>query len=337
MSGFAAANSMSRIVIHIGTHKTATTHIQDTFFRNRALLKRHGVVFPRIGHTRGQHGLASAWIRLPFPYGIRDARRAWARLARTQAGSDHTVFVSSEELSRLRPARVDMAELRSLVAPFDEVRIVCTLRNQASFIQSVYQQVSDDRNPGGWSGYLASALERKLVEGLALDYNALYRHMRSGFAADEIRLLAYDDARRQPGGIVGAMLETIGCDLPPDRLEPWEDRNSNVSPPALATFAANAAALPDHAPPRLVHIMAQSLAATTDPGRRNTIFTRAEVQQVADAFVHLNEELEAAVAEHQPGFRVGPMLGEAGLLYRGGLTDEFWIDACRRLRAGPRG
>lgn len=328
---------MSRIVIHIGTHKTATTHIQDTFFRNRALLKRHGVIFPRIGHTRGQHGLASAWIRLPFPYGIRDARRAWARLARTQADSDRTVFVSSEELSRLRPTRVDMTELRNLVDPFDEVRIVCTLRNQASFIQSVYQQVSDDRNPGGWPGYLAGALERRLIEGLALDYNTLYRHMRSGFAADEIRLLSYDAARKQPGGLVGAMLDILGAELTADSLEPWEDRNSNVSPPALATFAANTTAMPDHAPPRLVRAMAQSLAATIGPDRRSTIFTRAEAQQVTDMFQPLNEELEAAVAEHQPGFRVGPMLGEPGVVYRGGLTDEFWIEACRHLRAGGRG
>ena len=58
---------MSRIVIHIGTHKTATTHLQDTFHKNRALLKTHGVTFPYIGWTRGQHGLASAWIRMPMP------------------------------------------------------------------------------------------------------------------------------------------------------------------------------------------------------------------------------------------------------------------------------
>ena len=44
---------MARIVLHIGTHKTATTTIQNVFHRNATLLAQHGIVYPRLGTATG--------------------------------------------------------------------------------------------------------------------------------------------------------------------------------------------------------------------------------------------------------------------------------------------
>lgn len=324
---------MSRIVIHVGMHKTATTHVQDLFHQNRRLLKRHGVIFPFIGRTRGQHGLASAWIRMPPPYPIRDPRRVWRQLARTYGPTDLTVFVSSEELSRLHPVRVDMAELRALTQGFDHVLILCTLRNQASFIQSVYQQVSDERQPGDWVAYLDRAIRSHLVDGLALNYRAILDHLRQGFDAAQIRFLSFDAAVAAPGGIEGAILRQIGVtDLDPATLLPWGDGKSNVSPPPLATFAANAVAAPRMAGRGLVRAMTETVHTTLGT-QRTTIFSRDELARVAQVFDPLNRDLERAVAGVQPDFRMGAMLDGRDLAFRGRLRDDFWIEACRRLRA----
>jgi len=325
---------MSRIVIHIGTHKTATTHLQDTFHKNRALLKTHGVTYPYIGWTRGQHGLASAWIRMPMPYALLNPHRAWDKLTRAHADKPGTVFISSEEFSRLAPRQVNMAELRKMVAGFDEVRILCTLRNQASFLQSVYQQVSVERNPGVWGPFYKRALQTKRADGLALDYNDLYDHLLTGFAPEEIRFLSYDTAVKDEGGIVGAYLRALDLPLRADDLEPFAAKSSNVSEDALATLAANMVAGADVARPGLVAQMRQALDQGAGADRpRSTVYSRAEVQEMAATFNPLNAKLARRLRAHQPAFRVGPMLGgNLKLGFRGTLDEDFWIKACRGLR-----
>lgn len=324
---------MSKLVIHAGTHKTATTHIQDTFHHNRRMLRRHGIIFPRIGRTRGQHGLASAWIRLPPPYGIANAHRAWRQLAQAYGPTDATVFVSTEELSRLRPAKVDMGELRDLIEGFDEVRLVCTLRSQASFLQSVYQQISTERNPGPWPPFFERALDTGIVDGLVLDYNRLLGQFRRGFDAREIRFLSYEAAIREPGGIVGAMLRELDAPVGADALAPFGSGRSNVSPSPLATFAANAVAAPSVAGPGLVRTMQESIEAVFGTARRTTAFSRDELARCAAHFKPLNDMLQDRISAEQPEFRVPAQADSEMPIFRGQLREGFWIEACRRLRA----
>ena len=325
---------MSRIVIHIGTHKTATTHLQDTFFKNRALLSAHGVTFPVVGDTRGQHGLASRWIRMPPPYALADPQAAWDDLIAAHAGRPGTLFLSSEEFSRLAPRRVDMAELRKMLAGFDEVRLLCTLRNQASFLQSIYQQVSVERNPGAWGPYFKRALQARRADGLALDYNALYDHLLTGFAPEEIRFLSYDAAVKGEGGILGAFLRELDLPLTTADLEPFAERSSNVSEDALVTLAANMVAGGQPARPALVARMRQALHHGADGARpRSTLFNRAEVKEMAVTFNPLNARLSRRLKPWQPDFAVGPMLGgDLNLGFRGTLGEDFWVRACRNLR-----
>ena len=116
-------SSMSEIIIHIGTHKTGTTTIQDTLFHNRKLLKARGVVYPRIGLIAPHHNLVTRWIDLPLQFRARRSALAnWESLARAWAGGDETLLLSSEEFSRMQPA-VDFRELRGLVDAFDRRRI----------------------------------------------------------------------------------------------------------------------------------------------------------------------------------------------------------------------
>lgn len=247
---------MSRLIIHVGTHKTATTYIQDSFHQNRALLKQHGVIYPKIGIAHGQHSLATAWVDLPAEYAIADPRKAWLELAETYGKGDATVFVSSEELSRLQPTCVDMPDLASLTKGFDDVRIICTLRNQAGFIQSIYQELSRGFVVGPWPAMFQRSLEKLLIAGFAVDYNLLYDHFLTGFRADQIRFVSYEAAMREEKGILGVFLEEIGVELTADQLAALDVGKSNVSLPPLANLLANEISHPQVANPALslIHI-----------------------------------------------------------------------------------
>lgn len=323
---------MSRLIIHVGTHKTATTHIQDTFHKNRALLRRHGVVVPEIGTVRGQHALVTPWIPLPAMYSIDDPHQAWLDLVEEHCKGGETVFVSSEEFSRLRPARVDMAALKQLVSRFDQVRILCTLRNQASFLQSVYQQISDERQPAPWPDLLEHALRQRMIDGLAVDYNLLYDHLLTGFSPDQIRFVSFDAAVGGAGGIVDAYLRELGVALTEDQLEPFGTERSNVSPQPLATLIANEVSRPAVAKPRIVRLLGDCMADLLAQGTRSTIFSQAEMKQVQEAFAPRNRRLMDRIAPFQPDFELSETPRKAEqLLYREQLDETFWIGTLRRL------
>jgi hypothetical protein len=315
---------MSRVVVHVGTHKTATTTLQDTFFHNRALLERHSVVFPEIGKTHGQHGLVCAWNNLPEPYRIDDPDATWAMLRETWASTGKTLFLSSEEFSRASPRRVDMADLRARLDGFDEVRLVCTLRNQRSFLQSIYQQISRDRAPLPFARFFGQVRSTGQASGLWLNYLNLYNHFLTGFSPDEIVFVSYEAATAEPGGILGAYLDILDCGLLPSDLSPLESGDSNVSSNPLAVLVANIVAAPQKAPAWLVEAAALTLEHRFGANTPMTLFSPTEIRELHRMFSDGNRRLEKQRAPHQAGFSIGEILTGNGTIGRKKLTPDFW-------------
>lgn len=322
---------MSRLVIHIGTHKTATTRLQRAFRLNSSLLERYGVVFPRIGRDDGQHALVSAWNTLLLPAPEFDPRAAWASLVAQHAKSGRTVFVSSEEFSRMNSRRVDMAELASITSAFDEVEIVCTLRNQASFLQSVYQQISRTRPPSDWKDFFSKVVATRMVDGLTLDYNRFYSHLLTGFRRQKVRFLSYDLIARREDGIIAAFLDLLGIPVAAGALASVRDAEANISPQPLATFTANRLARPDAPPDGLVSFMEEAVQRHFGEGLRTCLLTREEVQELDRVFSPMNAALIQRISPYQPGFSIAPMLDQGADLFREDLSEAFWVDVCRNL------
>lgn len=324
---------MARIVLHIGTHKTATTTLQDTLAANRPALAKAGIVYPEIGSTAGHHTLATRWIDLPKVfYDTTPALDHWRALGERHGEGEATVFLSSEEFSRWRAQSVDYAELSEILAPFERRTIVCTLRNQLAYIQSIYLQITKEARGPGWDAFLEHAIQTHHATGVFLDYGALYDHLLRGFGADEIVFLSYEAASRHPGGILGRILERTG--LPEVALEPLAAGNSNVSPEPLAAWAANQIAAPGVAPRGLVGLAREIFADTFGAEARSTLYSRAEAQRVAAHFAPLNAAFEARYREVDPGFALAPLALSPDLIYRGQLQPPFWIRLGRRLYAG---
>ena len=328
---------MARVILHIGTHKTATTTIQNTFAANRALLARHGLVYPELGRVTGHHGLVMQWLPLPTVFDLPGGAAAgWARVA-ALARETGTVFLSSEEFSRGQPLpRVDLADLRRRLAPFDQVDVLCTLRDQLSYLQSIYLEVSKKHVPPPWPTFLANSLASGFGAGLFLDFNALDDFLQGAFARAEIHYLDFASSQAASGGIIGQVLRSAGVRLAPGDLRAVDNGAANVSPDPLAAWAANQIAAPFPAPADLVALAEATLREELEDGVRTTVYTRAEEGRLLAHFAPLNARFVERVAEGNPGFCLTMAPPPRKRLYRDDVGPAFWVRMARRLHAQQR-
>ena len=339
------AKRLARAVLHIGTHKTATTTLQDTFAANADLLARHGLIYPRLGPATGHHGLAADWNPVLAPYALPGGSQAQlAQLAAAYGGGTDTLLLSSEEFSRGREGgRVDFRALRAALAGFDRIEILCLLRPQWAFLQSVYLEVSKTRAPGLPGQMLDGVLEHGMASGLWADYSRLYDHLRQAFAPDEITFLDYGRCAIAPGGVVGAVLAHLGVALDPTVLMPVNGGRSNVSPPPLAVLAANRISPSETAPNWLVGAAAGALAVQYGEGRENCLWTRGQLRKLQAYAGAANARLAERLAVRNAAEGAGIVDGlsaaapAAGTVHPEDLDGNFWRRCNRWLLATARG
>ena len=119
------------LILHAGTHKTASTYIQARLKRNRDRLSAHGIVyaFPE-GDT--------TFKRLSKAIGNRDWS-VWHDYLRQTIQPDHHLLISAEQLgSRLTERRV-IARLSRIARVHGlRLRVVIFIRSQLDYINSRY-------------------------------------------------------------------------------------------------------------------------------------------------------------------------------------------------------
>jgi hypothetical protein len=324
---------MSKLILHVGTHKTGTTTIQDTFALNREFLAEKGIVFPQIGNANGQHGLVMDWITLPNFYHLETtSEEAWVKLAKNHARSDRTVLISTEELSRGSPgARVDLRRLRDLVSNFDEVKVVCCLRNQVSFIQSIYLQVVKSSVNIPWLTYFDGTVRGRMATGLFLDYSDLKSYLQTGFSPEEISFFSYEREVKSSQGIVGRMMSECGLENFIGSMIALPAGHSNVSPDPLATWAAAHVLGPRPFKPWLVGVAREALYEICRTEARTTLFSREEYRKVRDTYSPLNEKFNKDEADRGMDSVIGSFPDESGLIFRDSLTPAFWVTLSRQI------
>lgn len=326
---------MAKVVLHIGTHKTATTTIQDMFWANADLLAQHGVIYPRLGKIAGHHGLVYAWSAMPSIYQLPlGGRETLAQIAQDYAKGDHTVFLSSEEFSRGNPkSAVNFAEVRELLKDFDQIEVLCVLRTQWEFLQSVYLELSKKRLPPRPPALVDQVLKSGMIDGLWADYNGLLSQLEAVFDPSEITFLDFNTCRTAPGGILTALLTHIGCPLTANDLEKVYGGSSNVSPLSLASWASNVLSEPKIAPPWLVARATQLLKQEKGEDVVPCLFSRGEFDTLRAYFDVKNETLHQRRQPWQPEFRISPPDGSRITLFRNEVPLNFWVQIARGLVA----
>lgn len=324
---------MAKLVLHIGTHKTASTTIQDTFWTNAELLEEYGIIYPRLGLATGHHGLAMDWSILPEVYRLQEGSvGTLRRLADTWGDKDVTVFLSSEELSRGDPkAATDFLALRAAAEGFDEIEVLCVLRTQVQFLQSIYLERSKTINPPRPPAFCEEAIKTGMVEGLWVDFAKLYENLGQSFTAEEITLMDFGKASGAEGGILGSVLAHLDCDLPVEELATVNNGRSNVSPMTLGTWAANVLAEPLKAPDWLIEMTTSILKNKYGEDIRPCLFTREEFAKLEDHFLARNMALYERLPAHLSEFRISGLRTGEYNLFRESIDGNFWLRCSRRL------
>jgi len=324
---------MSRVIVHIGTHKTATTTVQDTFYANADLLAQHGLIYPTFRKHTGHHGLVAERVGLGPSYHLPEGGlAALSQIAATYGDTDQTVFLSSEEFSRGQDGkRTDMALLRGLLDPFDEIEVICVLRDQWHFLQSIYLEISKSRRPPPPGEIVAHALNTRLWQGLWIDYGLLYDHLVTGFDPHQIRLIDFAACTAHCGGIIGYMLDLIGTDLTFGDLDLVNDGASNRSPLSLAMWAGHFLNEPNLVDADLIALITDAFRVEYGEDAKSCLFTRAEAKRINEFFRPLNKDLASRIAQMQPGFALAPSLLTGNTIFREDISATFWMRCARRI------
>lgn len=192
------ARAPQRLVLHLGLHKTGSTHLQHHLARHRGALAERGVLVPKTGWDNrpplrrgaltGHQGLAAALRsgdEAPFTELAREIRQSRA----------HDVVLSCENLAFPTHARrADLIERLADRLGFDRVEIVALARRPDAQAESFYRETVLNGARGGGRGIGVFLVDHG---PLLSDFPALFAPLEAAFGT-RVKLADFD-ALRGPG------------------------------------------------------------------------------------------------------------------------------------------
>lgn len=219
---------MRRLTLHIGSHKTGTTSLQETFQTNEALLFERGLGFSYVQPWPNLHPFMDYVTPdhvVPDGFRVVDPARLAGFLAAHKA--DH-VFASSENFSfvfRQEPIDALAGELRRV---FGQITIIVYLRRQDRHAVSHHQEGARPDRPHEaqlWGHGLTALPTPHPCHRLYLDYDHRIGLWERAFGSQNLIVRVFDRALLQGGDIVVDLLSLLGID-PGGLVRP---RDVNVS------------------------------------------------------------------------------------------------------------
>lgn len=211
-----------KLVLHIGSHKTATTFIQGSLANNTDVLRKMGILYPKSGQIYEAHFRLCWKLRDPaFANTPLTEIDDWAALIEEiQADPAEMAIISAEEFGlAINPVR-----LTALKDIFD-IQIVHYLRSPESYMESFYNQFVKDfitRETRPIHTYIA---EERLH---FLNTRGILEPWLNVFGQDAISLRIFSkDALKD--GILHDLFKTIGVNSVPEMAPPGGSALQKVS------------------------------------------------------------------------------------------------------------
>lgn len=286
ISDRAALNRVKQWRIHIGAHKTATTHLQQTLMAIRPRLVARGVDSIPFNSVRAS-GLAHALnrrrllTRVPLLRGF-IARRLVAEILEPMRHGPDTLVVSEEKFLGT-PRRVfsepfyPMVEhivptLASLGEKAD-VTLFLSIRSFDTHLPSTYAQELRVLPPpeGGFEAI------RRRVLAKPPSWFELVRRIRKAAPDTPLRVWRQEDYRDNKEAILSAF---VGCDTGP--LPDLDDPTRTKSPSLEAIREAES--LPRDLPAAERRKLVDEIFASAGPGTRFRPFSQDECRVFQDAY-----------------------------------------------------
>jgi hypothetical protein len=222
--------SVRRWRIHLGAHKTATTHLQETLAVLRPALVEREVDYIPLPELR-RSGLAAElgrrrpWIRLPPLRGLL-MRRIVARCIEPLRAGPTTLLVSEERLiggsphvfaEPIYPAMERNVTLLATLRARAEVRLFLAIRSFDTQLPSAYVQSLRYRPPIG-NGF-ESIKTRVLRQPPS--WFELVRRIRSAAPEVPLRVWRYEDYRSNAPAVLAVLTGVDGLALPEVPVPAW--------------------------------------------------------------------------------------------------------------------
>ena len=216
------------LFVHIGSHKTATTFLQNTFAINQVELDRFGILYPRAARAFGAHHHLAWSLRNPemASANLTQLDHWSAVIEEIEASPHQKALVSTEDLEWI----VDISRLAVLSDKFD-VSVVFYLRSPDSYLESYYNQLVKDfksRETRTLEGYIAES------SMFFLDTSIILNRWARVFGKDAIKLRLFG-RKHITDGIEHDFLRVMGVPESPNFAPAKESilQKTSLPPDAL--------------------------------------------------------------------------------------------------------
>lgn len=175
---------MKKLFLHVGYHKTGTSALQYFFWNNRATLKRFGFYYPKTGLEGYSHGKLANIIKP----NNRDSRlkKTIAKFHKEVSSETVENIILSSEVF-LEGWNISQATKNFLTSLKFDLKIIFYLRNQANWLESIYNEVIRDPI----RRYTGNLYEMREYRDGYHDYTKMVDNWASVFGDNAIVLFEY--------------------------------------------------------------------------------------------------------------------------------------------------
>ncbi|MEZ9322781.1 hypothetical protein AB4161_20825 [Vibrio sp. 10N.286.51.E5] len=210
-----------KLILHIGTHKTGTSSIQQALYNNRVLLNEYGYKYfiDTPDGIKRQDGNTTSWIGYDLN-SMKSGYGGWVsnktKLFSLLKGKyDRNVIISNENFSWLF-SNDELISLKSdLSEIFDEIKIIVYLRRQDLAAVSHYQQASKrvDLPSTYYYGKGVSPLPDSSSFYDYFDYYERIKSWSSAFGRSNVNVRVFEKEKLRNGDVVDDFLHILKLDL----------------------------------------------------------------------------------------------------------------------------
>ena len=276
------------IILHLGLHKTGTTHVQQQLDANRAVLAKQGILFPKTGLGFGKNHSSVKDNGLPGHQQLitaifQDQNHILARLKGEILGSNcKSVIISAENLSEPQgPSKVRARRIRrvfSVLSEIGNVRPILMYRRPDAWLQSYFGELVSNGNVLGYQ------TPGEFLENNAhvLHFGEIVQDIESAIGT-QCEVMEFDDALNNYEDLTYAFLDLCGLSV--------EKEDMTMTPNTKYPSSCNA----QLRIARMMGLMVQDKAERqtklrtffnlTEPtSQRGPLFTKDQRKRIIDSF-----------------------------------------------------
>jgi len=192
------------LFIHIGSHKTGTTSLQSFISVNRDAFKSAGLAYL----TFGLHAPAANEFATLVAENEGEKMAAAIQLMKNQKADAPDSLISAENLFSVSPATFSMAVRNGLIEEGEKIKIICYVRRQDEYLESLYlQRLRNGRTKASVGKFVNNRM--KLGRG---KYTLVLDAWKDAFPEAEIVVRIYEKSKLKGGDTITDALSIMGYD-----------------------------------------------------------------------------------------------------------------------------